>query len=255
METVLSTISSLGILVLAGLLSVTNASAQSSGESVPKTASVVELYTSQGCSSCPEADQLLNQLAQRPDVIALSFPVSYWDYLGWKDTLARPENTERQRNYAKILSDGEVYTPQAIVNGMRNCLGNSKADIESAVKTTKPLLGKEAVPLSVRFEDGKVIIDAGEAPPGSRHRKGKVWIATALSSLTVPITRGENAGAVVTYTNVVRDLTEAGEWRGAPASYAVPLNSLSKDGDTLVVFLQTGDLGPIVGAARVARGW
>ncbi len=251
----MATISSLGVLVLAGLLSVTNASAQVPGESVAKTASVIELYTSQGCSSCPEADQLLNQLAQRPDVIALSFPVSYWDYLGWKDTLARPENTERQRNYAKILSDGEVYTPQAIVNGMRNCLGNSLADIESAVKTTNPLVGKEAAPLSVRLEGGKVIIDAGEAPPGSRHRNGKVWIATVLSSLTVQITRGENSGNVVTYTNVVRELTEAGEWRGAPASYAVPLNSLSKDGDTLVVFLQTGELGPIVGAASVARGW
>ena len=249
------TISSLGVLALAAMLSVANASAQASGEGAPKTASVIELYTSQGCASCPEADQLLNQLAQRPDVIALSFPVSYWDYLGWKDTLARPENTERQRNYAKILGDGEVYTPEAIVNGMQNCVGNSLADIETAVKTTKPLLGKEAVPLSVRLEGDKVIIDAGEAPPGSRHRKGKVWIATVLSSLTVQISRGENAGNVVTYTNVVRELAEAGEWRGSPVSYAVPLNSLSKDGDRLVVFLQTGDLGPIVGAARLARGW
>ncbi len=179
------TISSLGVLVLAAMLSVANASAQASGEGAPKTASVIELYTSQGCASCPEADQLLNRLAQRPDVIALSFPVSYWDYLGWKDTLARPENTERQRNYAKILGDGEVYTPEAIVNGMQNCLGNSLADIETAVKTTKPLLGKEAVPLSVRLEGDKVIIDAGGAPPGSRHQKGKVWIATVISSLTV----------------------------------------------------------------------
>ena len=251
----MATISSLGILVLAGMLSVANASAEASGEAAPKTASVIELYTSQGCSSCPEADQLLNQLAHRPDVIALSFPVSYWDYLGWKDTLARPENTERQRNYAKIFGDGEVYTPQAIVNGMRNCLGNSLADIETAVKTTKPILGKEAVPLGVRVEGGRLIIDAGGAPPGSRHQTGKVWIASVLSALTVQIKRGENAGNVVTYTNVVRDLTEAGEWRGAPVSYAVPVNSLSKDGDMLVVFLQTGDLGPIVGAVRAAGVW
>ncbi len=251
----MATISSLGILVLAGMLSVANASAEASGEAAPKTASVIELYTSQGCSSCPEADQLLNQLAHRPDVIALSFPVSYWDYLGWKDTLARPENTERQRNYAKILGDGEVYTPQAIVNGMRNCLGNSLADIETAVQTTKPILGKEAVPLSVRVEGGRLIIDAGGAPPGSMHQTGKVWIASVLSALTVKIKRGENAGNVVTYTNVVRDLTQAGEWRGAPVSYAVPVNSLSKDGDMLVVFLQTGDLGPIVGAVRAAGVW
>jgi len=215
---------------------------------------VIELYTSQGCSSCPEADQLLNKLARRPDVIALSFPVSYWDYLGWKDTLARPENTERQRRYAKILGEGEVYTPQAIVNGMQNCRGNSLVDIETAVKATVPLIGKEAVPLSARFEGGRLIIDAGAAPRGSRHQKGKVWVASVLSSLTVQITRGENAGNVVTYTNVVRELTEAGEWRGAPVSYALPVSSLAKDGDMFVVFLQTGNLGPIVAAARVSGG-
>jgi len=247
--------SSIGMLLAAGFLSVSNASAHAAGDSSSSNVSVIELYTSQGCSSCPEADQILNRLARRPDVIALSFPVSYWDYLGWKDTLARPENTERQRSYAKILGDGEVYTPQAIVNGMQNCLGNSLADIETAVKSTVPLIGKEAVPLAARIEGGRLIIDAGEAPPGSRHQKGKVWIASVLSSLTVKIKRGENAGNVVTYTNVVRDLTEAGEWRGAPVSYALPLNSLSKGGDMFVVFLQTEDLGPIVGAARVAGGW
>ncbi len=248
-------ISSLGILVAAGILSILSISAHASGAISPKYASVIELYTSQGCSSCPEADQLLNKLAQRPDVIALSFPVSYWDYLGWKDTLARPENSERQRGYAKILGEGEVYTPEAIVNGMQNCLGNSLADIETAVKSTEPLIGKEAVTLAARIEGGRLVIDAGEAPAGSRHRKGKVWIASVLSSLTVKIKRGENAGNVVTYTNVVRDLTEAGEWGGAPVSYALPLNSLSKDGDKFVVFLQTENLGPIVGAARVAGGW
>ncbi len=251
----MTTISSLGILAVAGLLSVANVSAEAAGEAIPKSASVIELYTSQGCSSCPEADQLLKQLAQRPDVIALSFPVSYWDYLGWKDTLARPENTERQRSYAKILGDGEVYTPQAIVNGMRNCLGNSLTDIETAVKTTVPLVGEEAVTLNARLEDGKLIIDAGGSAPGSRHQKGKIWVAAVLSSLSVQITRGENAGNVVTYTNVVRELTEAGEWRGSAASYALPLSSLSKDGDTFVVFLQTENLGPIVGAVRVAGGW
>ena len=248
-------ISSLGGLVVTGILSVASISVHAAGASSPKYPSVIELYTSQGCSSCPEADHLLNKLAERPDVIALSFPVSYWDYLGWKDTLARPENSERQRSYARILGDGEVYTPQAIVNGMQNCLGNRLADIETAVKSTAPLIGKEAVSLAARIEKGRLVIDAGGAPSGSRHRKGKVWVASVLSSLTVQITRGENAGNVVTYTNVVRELMEAGEWAGAPVSYALPLNSLSKDGDVVVVFLQTEALGPIVGATRVAGGW
>jgi hypothetical protein len=256
LETGVITISSLGVLAVAGFLSVANASAQAAGLSNQKqNASVIELYTSQGCSSCPEADQLLNQLAQRPDVIALSFPVSYWDYLGWKDTLARPENSERQRGYARILGDGEVFTPEVIVNGMQNCVGSNLADIEKAFKTTKPLVGKEAVPLSARLGGGRLIIDAGAAPSGSQHQKGKVWVASVLSALTVKITRGENAGNVVTYTNVVRDLTEAGEWSGAPISYDLPLNSLSKDGDMFVVFLQTEELGPIVGATRVAGRW
>ncbi len=247
-------ISSIGILVVAGFL-LANASTQAAGDSSPKNTSVIELFTSQGCSSCPEADELLNRLARRPEVIALSFPVSYWDYLGWKDTLARPENTERQRNYAKILGDGEVYTPQAIVNGMQNCLGNSLADIESAVKATVPLVGKEAVTLSARHDGDKLIIDAGGAPEGSRHKKGKVWVATVQHSLTVRITRGENAGNALTYTNVVRELTEAGNWLGAPTSYALPTRSLSHDGDMLVVFLQTEEFGPIVAAARVAGRW
>ncbi len=256
LEIVVTKISSLRIFfVAAGLLSVASASVQTSAANNPKSASVIELYTSQGCSSCPEADQLLNQLAQRPDIIALSFPVSYWDYLGWKDTLARPQNTERQRGYAKILSEGEVYTPQVIVNGMQNCLGNSRADIETAVGATAPLVGKEAVALSARLENDRLIIDAGAAAPGTQLQEGKVWVASVLSSLTVQITRGENAGSVVTYTNVVRDLVEAGEWRGSPVSYALPRNALSKDGDMLVVFLQTAELGPILGATRLPQGW
>lgn len=250
----MATISSLGILAVGCFLSITSPSALAAGTSQNHGPSVIELYTSQGCSSCPEADKLLNRLAQRPDIIALSFPVSYWDYLGWKDTLARPENSQRQRGYARIFGDGEVYTPQAIVNGMRNCLGNSLSDIETAVKATKPVAGSEAVELSARVEGDRLIIDAGEAPPGSLHRKGKVLIAAVQGTSKVKITRGENAGIDLTYTNVVRGLTEAGEWSGAPVSYSLPLNALSQEADRFVVFLQTGELGPIVGAVRVAGG-
>ena len=250
----MATISSLGVLAVACFLPVANPPARAAGSSQNHGASVIELYTSQGCSSCPEADKLLNRLAQRPDIIALSFPVSYWDYLGWKDTLARPENSERQRGYAKIFGDGEIYTPQAIVNGMQNCLGNSLPDIETAVKATKPLAGREAVELSARVEGGRLVIEAGEAPPGSRHRNGRVLVAAVQRASKVKITRGENAGTDLTYTNVVRRLTEAGEWSGEPVSYSLPLNALSQEGDQFVVFLQTGKLGPIVGAARVAGG-
>ena len=254
LETVVTPFSSLRLLALAGILVAANPfSFSRAEESAWANASVIELFTSQGCSSCPQADQLLEQLSHRPDVIALSFPVSYWDYLGWKDTLARPENSERQRSYAKAFRDGEVYTPQAVVNGVLECVGSNRAQIESAIETTAPMIGEEAAPIFVRRDDGRLIIDVGGAPPGSQHRKGKVWVATIQPPLSVPIQRGENAGAVVTYTNVVRNLTEVGEWEGAPASYAVPIGSISQDGDSFVVFLQKSTLGRIVAATRVGE--
>jgi hypothetical protein len=213
--------------------------------------SVIELFTSQGCSSCPPADRLLQVLAQRPDIIALSFPVAYWDYLGWKDTLASPENAQRQRGYAAAQGDGQVYTPEIIVNGVKACVGSDLDAIESALKSTAVIIRKDAVPLTVKHESGQLVIEAGAAPQGSHIKKGKVWIASVQRSAAVPIKRGENAGRLVTYTNVVRELTAAGEWQGTAASYAVPAGSLPKGGDMYVVFLQAETLGPIVAAARV----
>jgi len=249
-----TTFSSLAILALAWILPIAQAPASGREQEMAwGNASVIELYTSQGCSSCPEADQLLEQLSHRPDIIALSFPVSYWDYLGWKDTLARPENTERQRGYAKTLGEGEVYTPQAIVNGVRNCVGSNRDEIEAAVEATAPVVGDNAVPIFVRREGGKLIVEVGGAPEGARHRKGKVWVATVRQPTAVPIQRGENAGNVVTYTNVVRKMTEAGDWEGAPTSYALPLSSISEEGESLVVFVQAERLGRIVAATRAGE--
>jgi hypothetical protein len=244
-------LSHLGISILAGLLGLAGAARQSFGQTASEPISVIELFTSQGCSSCPPADRLLQDFAQRPDVIALSFPVTYWDYLGWKDTLARPEYAERQRQYANIQGDGKVYTPEAVVNGVQSCVGSNRGEIESALRSTLPALRKEAVPLTARHEGGRLIIETGAAPPGSEHKTGKVWVASVRRSAAVAIGRGENAGRVVTYTNIVRNLSEAGEWQGAPASYAIPLSSFAKDGDMFVVFLQTENLGPIVAAARI----
>ncbi len=242
-------LSALGVLAIAGIsgLGFEPGFAQSRA---PAQLSVIELFTSQGCSSCPPADRLLKRLAERPDVIALSFPVTYWDYLGWRDTLARPENAERQRRYAAVQGS-EVYTPEAVVNGLKECVGSDSEAIESALKATASVIRKEAVPLSVRHEGGKLVIETGAAPPESRHRTGKVWVASVRHSSDVAIGAGENSGRKVTYTNVVLDLTEAGGWEGAPTSYAVPSSSIPKDGDMLVVFLQAEPFGPIVGAARI----
>jgi hypothetical protein len=217
--------------------------------------SVVELFSSQGCSRCPPAHRILQQLSRRPGIVVLSFPVNYWDYLGWKDTLARPEYGERQRDYAALLTRGEVFTPLAVVNGMRNCVGSNLGEIDAAIKSTSATLASQSVPLSVRQEDGNLFVEVGESATPSRHRSGKLWVATVLRSRSEKIGAGDNAGQMVAYTNVVRRLTDAGDWLGAPTSYSLPVDALSKDGDMLVVFLQTGKLGPILAATLVDMGF
>ena len=219
-------------------------------ETNPAKVSVIELFTSQGCSSCPAADRLLRQFADRPGVIALSFPVAYWDYLGWKDTLARPENAERQRRYDAIKG-GEVYTPEAIVNGMRHCVGSDLEAIEYALKATDPIVRNEAVWLGLRREGGTFVIETGAAGDKAQFKTGKVWVAAVRSSAQVAINAGENSGRKMTYTNVVLGLAEAGAWEGAPTSYAVQLSAIPKGWEMLVAFLQAEPLGPIIGAVRL----
>ncbi len=247
-------IASLKKFALAALFSVGGLVTLAHAENGTLQLAVIELFTSQGCSSCPAADRLLQELAKRPDMIAMSFPVTYWDYLGWKDTLASRENSHRQRDYAAMRGDGEVYTPQIVVNGIKRCVGSNLAAIESAVHTTQSVVQKATVPLQVRRDGGRLIIEAGKAPDGSQYTNGKVWVASIIRSADVVIKSGENAGRKITYTNVVRKLTDAGEWKGASTAYAVPLKSaVQEDGDMVVVFLQAERLGPILAAARADR--
>jgi hypothetical protein len=160
-EALLTKFSAFGLLALAVIFAGPEP-ALGQVEAAPAKMSVIELFTSQGCSSCPAADRLLKQFSQRPGVIALSFPVAYWDYLGWKDTLARPENAERQRRYDAIKG-GEVYTPEAVVNGLKHCVGSDLEAIEYALKATDPIVRNEAVGLSMRQEGAKLIIETGAA--------------------------------------------------------------------------------------------
>jgi hypothetical protein len=216
----------------------------------PAKVSVIELFTSQGCSSCPAADRLLRHFADRPGVIALTFPVTYWDYLGWKDTLARPENAERQRRYDAIKG-GEVYTPEAIVNGLRHCVGSDLNAIEYALKATAPIIRNEAVWLGLRQLGETLVIETGAARDKAQYKTGKVWVAAIRHSAEVAIKAGENSGRKMTYTNVVLGLAEAGTWEGAPTSYAVKLSAIPKGWEMLVAFLQAEPLGPIIGAVRL----
>ena len=213
---------------------------------------VVELFTSQGCSSCPPADELLVEFSRQPDIVALSLPVNYWDYLGWKDTLAHVAFTERQKAYAHSRSDRQVFTPQMIVNGKKSSIGSDRAQVEKAIQVTTK--GRKALPVNVvvNEQDSTVTITVEETPDTTQ-REAEIWILPVLRSQTVPIERGENKGKTITYANVVRGLNRVGEWRGGSARFEVPLDMARKGGDAYVVLLQGTDAtrpGIILGAAK-----
>jgi hypothetical protein len=211
---------------------------------------VYELYTSQGCSSCPAADAVLGRLAKRDDVIALTLPVDIWDYLGWRDTLARPEFTERQKAYARVLGDGMVYTPQAVVNGLVHLNGTSEDRADRAIEKTAELFGASRVGVKLSATDGKLIIDVAPAPQGVMAKEATVWLAAITSSVKVPIARGENEGRTIVYSNVVSRLMPIGTWDGKEMVVHLDRRSFMQGtADRCAVILQQGHGGPIVGAA------
>ena len=214
---------------------------------------VVELFTSQGCSSCPAADALIKTLADDKDIIVLSLPVDYWDYLGWKDTLASARNTERRRASAPPRGDGAVYTPQVVVNGVNHVVGSNRREIEQAIERNWPTFSARQVPVRSWMQGGTFMIETGTPPPGSDMQEATIWLGVVQRSAEVPIGRGENAGRTVTYTNVVRELTPVGMWTGRPtltrlATYAV----MRPETESLVVLLQQGPAGPIIGGALLS---
>ena len=227
------------------------AEAQSEGPAAsPATKAVIELYTSQGCSSCPSADAVLGRLADRQDVIAISWAVDYWDYLGWRDTAARPEFTERQKAYAKILGNGMVYTPQAVINGVVHVNGSDEAKIERAMDQNFKAFAGSQVPVRLSAAEGKLVVDIGAAPEGAGAKEATVWLAPIAHRVEVPITRGENRGKTIVYSNVARGLIPVGTWNGKPMTVHLDRhNVMFGDADRCAVFLQQGRGGPIVGAA------
>ena len=171
---------------------------------------VVELFTSQGCPACPPADAFLAQLAARDDVLALSLHVDYWDYIGWEDTFATPAHTARQRGYAAASGREMVYTPQMIVNGADHVVGTRFRDVTDLIDRHRAS-DDDTVSVTLRRENGKVHLEAKAQAP----RAGPlvVRIARYIPEASVAIARGENAGRMLSYTNVVTDLTEIATWR------------------------------------------
>jgi hypothetical protein len=218
----------------------------------PPVKAVVELFTSQGCSSCPPADAFFSELSKDPSVIALTLPVTYWDYLGWKDTLGQEAFTKRQKFYAKARGDGQVYTPQAVINGAGHLVGSDKADIERGVRqpgqtfATKVALQEEAGMLRIK-------LSAAEHPGAAG-----VWVVPTSKLVTVPIARGENQGKTISYANVVRGMIRVSDWDGKEATLTTPLASTrAPDADGYVVLIQAEQPGKygmmpgvVLGAAR-----
>jgi hypothetical protein len=211
---------------------------------------VVELFTSQGCSSCPAADRLLGEYSADPSVIALSVPIDYWDYLGWKDTLAKPRHTARQRGYAHKRGDREIYTPQAVVNGSVQVLGSDRNAIEAAMRATDKQEGLSLpVTITGNSEAMQVTVGAGKTPNAT----GEVWICALTKRVAVNIERGENRGRTIAYHNVVRRWMKLGNWAGMTKTWMIPVDQFEEDkSDAFAVLVQSGTIekpGPILGAA------
>lgn len=215
---------------------------------------VVELFTSQGCSSCPAADHLLGELSKDPDVLALSLPINYWDYLGWKDTLADARHSARQKAYSKMRGDRAVYTPQIIINGIAQALGSDKSAIERAVAQSRRNAGILSVPVTLSVDKGAVTVKASGKETDTR--TAEVWLCPLTRAVQVHIGRGENRGKTITYTNVVRGWIKLGTWAGKDETWNIPIGELESSGaDALAVLVQNGTPdkpGAMIGAALAA---
>jgi hypothetical protein len=211
------------------------------------SATVVELFTSQGCSSCPPADQLLARLCAEKNLIALTYNVDYWDYLGWQDSLARPEFSERQKAYAKARGDADVYTPQLVINGLVHVPGNDETMVRAAIATAQTQ--SLPVSLSLAREQDALVIEAG---PGAQVKGASLVLVPFAEEVSVTISRGENNGQAITYHHVAKRLIPAGLWQGKPVRLALPAGDVMGEKPCdCVALLQAETGGAILGAARL----
>jgi len=198
---------------------------------------VVEIFTSQGCSSCPPADDNVRALADRPDVLALSFAVTYWDRLGWKDSFGQDIFTRRQRDYEKPLHEASAFTPQVIVDGRMDTVGTNRSDIEKLIAQSNRSGGP-----SIQLAADRISVGAGQG-------EADVWVVRYdPNTVTVPVSRGENAGAKLQIRNAVHELVMAGEWDGSAKQFKLP--KAHEDGLKTAVLVQGRKGGPILSVAR-----
>ena len=207
---------------------------------------LIELFTSQGCSSCPPADKLAGALKKQPGVTVVTFNVDYWDYLGWRDTLAKPEYTQRQYDYAASMGESGVYTPQMIINGVAHVVGSQQRKIDAAVEASSK--SNAFVDLRLTATDTEFIVDIAE---GKAIAEATLWIMSIVPEVSVGIERGENTGKKIVYHNVVNALVPAGMWTGKSTRLTLPRKAIvSRDTKGVIAVLQEGKVGRVLGLQR-----
>jgi len=202
---------------------------------------LIELFTSQGCNSCPPADALLGELAKQPGVLALAFHVDYWNGLGWSDPFSSKLATERQHDYAQRLGKRSIYTPQLVVDGSDDAVGSDRADVTQLIAAARR---RTAAGPTIEIR-GNNTIHLGDGPATA----ATVWLAGYDPSHVTPVGRGENGGRTLTEYQVVRQLTRLGRWTGAAADYALP----AVEAEGAILFVQPDAAGPMLAATDVSQ--
>lgn len=223
---------------LLGLLTAANVRADDTASPV-----VVELFTSQGCSSCPPADVVLSRLAERPDVLALSFHVDYWDRLGWKDPFSSPLNTGRQMAYRVAFHNAQIYTPQIVIGGTTEVVGHDAMAASAAISDMGRRRTRGPKPVIARAGDIIVAVPAGDALTAT------IWIAAYDPRHETAVRLGENSGSVLVNTNVVRRLLALGPYTGHAITLTTPTD-FARDDQGIAAWIQIDPAGAIVGAAN-----
>lgn len=234
----------------------TPAAAQSASPAGLKPMMVVELFTSQGCNSCPPADALLLDLMKLQDkenLIVLGYHVDYWDYLGWADTFAKPIATQRQKGYMRPLRMQSVFTPQIVVGGRMQAIGSDREAVDRAIMQARSALPGGGARVAFDFRDNGETFLKVEAPQEPvRFDGADVWLVLFASPMTVAITRGENAGQTIAYGNVVRNVIHLAKWDGLTTTFKLPSGNFAGDAAYCAAIVQMPNQGPILGAARIA---
>jgi len=225
--------------------------AQSDGSPV-----VVELFTSEGCSSCPPADALLFDLRKDDGILPLAFHVDYWDYLGWQDRFAKHDFTNRQRGYARALGSPMVYTPQMVVNGSEHVVGSARSKVYAAIDEVRQ---ERTFDLDIGLSLGNDHTLTVSIPAADYHGDATIWFVRFALEEESPVSSGENAGRLLHHANVVKEITALGMWKGDAMSITLPWEAIegseqggdNYEGFGCAIIVQQEDLGPILGAREI----